>query len=118
MKIQPIKAHRQDLVTTPGAKGARIRMLIGPEDGATNFHMRHFEVEPGGNTPYHHHAHEHETLVLKGNGILKSEQGDRPFKQGDVIFIASNEVHQFINTGDTSCEFICLIPAPQCGCSG
>jgi quercetin dioxygenase-like cupin family protein len=119
MKIRPIKAHRQELVTVSGAKGARIRMLIGPEDGAANFHMRHFEVEIGGCTPHHSHAHEHECLVLKGDGIVKSEQGDRPFKQGDVIFVGPNEVHQFLNTGDSSCEFICLIPAPQqCDCSG
>ncbi|NLX13709.1 MAG: cupin domain-containing protein, partial [Phycisphaerales bacterium] len=48
-----------------------------------------------------------------------SAQGDRAFKPGDVVFVPSNEMHQFLNTGDESCEFICLIPAPdQCSCSG
>jgi len=117
MKMQPIKAHRQDVVTTPGARGVRMRMLIGPDDGATNFHMRHFEVDTGGCTPHHQHAHEHECLVLKGTGFVKSAEGDRPFKPGDVIFIPSQEKHQFVNTGEESCEFICLIPAPNsCSC--
>jgi quercetin dioxygenase-like cupin family protein len=116
MKITPIKAHRQELVTMDGAKGARMRMLIGPTDGAGNFHMRHFEVEPGGCTPHHQHDYEHEILVLKGTGTARSVTGDRPFKTGDVIYVPPNEMHQFCNTGSEACEFICLIPAP-CDCS-
>lgn len=117
MKVRPIKAHRQEPVVTEGARGARIRLLIGPEDGAACFHMRHFEVEAGGCTPYHQHDYEHEILVLKGSGIARSPDGDRPFKQGDVIFVQANEVHGFCNTGNETCEFICLIPAPkQCNC--
>jgi quercetin dioxygenase-like cupin family protein len=117
MKIRPIKAHLQQPVVMEGAKGARMRMLIGPGDGANGFHMRHFEVEPGGCTPHHEHDYEHEILVLKGSGVARSEAGDRPFKQGDVIFVPANERHQFCNTSDTACEFICLIPAPRnCGC--
>ncbi len=91
-------------------------MLIGPDDNAPNFHMRHFEVAPGGNTPHHSHEHEHEVLVLGGSGVVKSEQGDRPFKAGDVIFVPPGEKHQFVNPGDKPVEFICLIPAP-CQCA-
>jgi quercetin dioxygenase-like cupin family protein len=116
MKIRSIKAHRQEPVVAPGAKGARIRVLIGPEDGAGNFHMRHFEVEAGGCTPRHTHDYEHEILVLKGEGLAHTPEGDRPFKTGDVIFVAANEIHQFCNTTKDTCEFICLIPAP-CDCS-
>jgi len=116
MKIRGLKAHRQEPVVLDGAKGARIRILIGPEDGAGNFHMRHFEVEPGGCTPRHQHDYEHEVLVLKGTGMAGTPDGDRPFKEGDVIFVPANEVHQFCNTSQEVCEFICLIPAP-CNCA-
>jgi quercetin dioxygenase-like cupin family protein len=117
MKIQAIKAHRQELVAAPGAKGARIRILIGPEDGASTFHMRHFEIEPGGCTPHHQHEHEHEALILKGTGVVVGPEGERPFKPHDVIFVPPNEKHQFCNTGKEPCELICLIPAPKsCSC--
>ena len=96
-----------------GARGARMRMLIGPADGASGFHMRHFEVEPDGHTPHHQHDYEHEILVLSGAGVARSEQGDRPFKSGDVIFVPAGEMHQFVNTGTEPAEFICLIPAPE-----
>ncbi len=99
-----------------GAEGVRMRMLIGAQKGAPNFHMRQFELVPGGHTPHHSHDFEHEVLILAGTGIVKSEAGDRPFKPRDVIFVPANEKHQFRNTGTTPCEFICLVPAP-CDCA-
>lgn len=113
MKVQSIEQHQQKPVTLPGATGAQMRMLVGPQDGAANFHMRHFEVAPGGFTPHHQHDYEHEILILKGRGTAQSEQGERSFKAGDVIWVAPNEMHQFRNTGDQPLEFICLIPAPR-----
>lgn len=113
MKVQPILSHEQTPVTMEGASGAKMRMLIGPADGAGNFHMRHFEVEAGGYTPHHSHDYEHEILVLAGSGTAKSPQGDRPFKAGDVIFVPANEKHRFINDGPETLKFICLIPAPH-----
>ena len=47
MKVRPISSHQQADVTMPGAKLTKMRMLIGPAEGAPNFHMRHFEVAPG-----------------------------------------------------------------------
>lgn len=113
MKVKALEAHEQSPVTMEGSLGARMRMLAGPQDGASNFHMRHFEVEPGGFTPHHQHDYEHEILILKGNGVAKSEQGEREFRAGDVIWVPPNEMHQFRNNGPTPLEFICLIPAPH-----
>lgn len=113
MKVQQLSDHAQTPVNMDGARGARMRMLVGPAEGAKNFHMRHFEVEPGGFTPHHQHNYEHEILVLKGEGLARSEQGDRPMRAGDVIWVPPNEMHQFRNTGTSPLEFICLIPAPQ-----
>lgn len=113
MKVAALESHEQKPVTMEGSSGARMRMLVGPEDGARNFHMRHFEVAPGGFTPHHQHNYEHEILVLAGEGIAKSEQGERRLKQGDVLFVPPNEMHQFVNTGRDALQFICLIPAPM-----
>ena len=69
MKVQQLVDHEQTPVSMEGACGARMRMLVGPAEGARNFHMRHFEVSPGGYTPHHQHNYEHEILVLKGEGL-------------------------------------------------
>ncbi len=113
MKVKSIDTHEQSPVQMEGVEGAQMRMLVGPEDGATNFHMRHFEVTPGGHTPHHSHDYEHEIVVLAGEGVANSEQGERSFKAGDIIFVPANEKHQFRNTGADPLKFICLIPAPQ-----
>ena len=111
MDVKAIKEQEQSVVTMEGASGAKMRMLIGPNEDARNFYMRHFEVEPGGFTPHHQHDYEHEVIILKGSGTLKSEQGDRPFKAGDAVWIPPNELHQFQNTGDAPIECRCLIPS-------
>ncbi|UCE61598.1 MAG: cupin domain-containing protein [Phycisphaerales bacterium] len=117
VKVQPIEGHEQSEVRMEGAAGVKMRMLIGPGDGAKNFHMRHFEIDVGGNTPFHQHDFEHEVLILTGSGVVRSEEGDRSFNAGDVIFVSSDEKHQFVNTGNSSCSFICLIPAPRDCCT-
>lgn len=111
MKVSPIDQHPQTDVAMEGASDVRMRMLVGAEDGATNFHMRHFEIAPGGFSPHHQHDYEHEVLVLSGEGVVKSEQGDRPISRDDVVFVPAGEMHQFVNKSDQPLTFICLIPA-------
>ena len=97
-------------VNIEGAKGAKIRWLIGEKDGAQNFAKRMFEIEVGGHTPYHTHAFEHEVFVLEGEGKLVTEKGDSPMKVWDVIYIDPNLWHQFVNVGDKPMMFLCSIP--------
>jgi quercetin dioxygenase-like cupin family protein len=94
----------------PGIVGVKMRVVIGEEEGAPNFIMRHFSVEPGGQSPYHSHPWEHEVFVLKGEGEVI--QGDKAFRisPGNVIYIPSGEEHQFVNKGNELMEFLCLIP--------
>ena len=113
MKVQSIEQHEQADVQMEGAHRTKMRMLIGPDERAPTFHMRHFEIAPGGHTPHHSHDYEHEILILSGSGVAKSEQGDRAFRTGDVIFVPANEEHQFANNSDQPCTFICLVPAPN-----
>ena len=113
MKVKPIAEHTQSSVTMSGAKDVKMRMLIGPQDGAQIFHMRHFEVAPGGHTPHHAHDYEHEVLILKGHGVVKGEQGDRPCQAGDVVWMPPNIKHQFLSAAGEPLEFVCLIPAPR-----
>lgn len=113
MKIQNFKDIEETEVAMAGTKDARMRMLISDKDGADNFAMRMFTVASGGHTPFHFHNYEHEVFVLEGQGVLKGEDKEHPFKAGDVIFVSPNEKHQFINAGKKELKFLCLIPAPE-----
>jgi quercetin dioxygenase-like cupin family protein len=94
------------------AKGVSMRWLISDKDGAPTFAMRMVDVEPDGHTPYHIHPWEHETFILKGTGVVKSEEGEKHFKAGDVVYIPPSEQHNFRNTGKETLQFLCLIPWP------
>ena len=93
-----------------GAVDVTIRWLITKKDGAKNFTMRLFEVQPGGHTPSHAHEWEHEVFIVKGSGNLRTPEKAHPFRQGDFLFVEPMETHQFVNTGDDILQFICVIP--------
>ncbi|HEY1065286.1 MAG TPA: cupin domain-containing protein [Pirellulales bacterium] len=110
MKVNPATAVPSAPVEMPGAVGCRVRWLIGRPEGAPNFAMREFEVQPGGYTPKHSHDYEHEVYILDGAGVVLEGDAEHPVGPGSVVYVAPNEVHQFRNTGDAALKFLCLIP--------
>ena len=90
--------------------GLNVRWLITRETGAENFAMRLFEMAPNGFSPLHSHPWEHEVFILEGNGAVTDGKEGKEFKEGDVIFIPSNERHQLKNVGKVIVKFLCLIP--------
>ena len=110
MKVVDFNDVRVGEIKEPGSKGVAIRWLISQKDGAPNFAMRLFEVEPGGFTPFHEHSWEHEVFVLKGKGILVTEGKDFPLKKDDAVFVPPDEKHQFKNDSGEKFAFICVIP--------
>jgi len=86
------------------------REVVNADDGAPNFCMRVFELDPGSSTPFHAHAWEHEVYVLSGRGVAVSEEGETPISVDSVVFVPGEENHCFRNTGDEILRFICVIP--------
>ena len=121
--------HSQDIASQPvdmeGASACQVRWLVGEPEGAPTFAMRQFEIAPGGHTPRHHHPYEHEVYVLQGVGVVVDGDVERPLQEGDVVFVAPDDVHQFKNTGSEPMKFLCMVPntskgarvtvAPECG---
>jgi quercetin dioxygenase-like cupin family protein len=115
-------------VPIEGAVNCRMRCLIGPDDAAPSFSMRQFEVAPGGHTPKHAHAYEHEVFVLEGTGVVLEGEREHALKPGSAVYVPPNQLHQFRNTGAGPLKFLCLIPHPlrgvrefcvaACGCDG
>lgn len=110
MKVQNYKEIPVEPVKVEGAEKVSLRWLISQGDGAENFVMRMFELDPGGYFPHHAHGWEHEVFVLEGEGVLVGEGEKLPIRPGDTIFISPNEGHHFENTGRALFRFICLRP--------
>ncbi len=99
-----------------GVQGVTMKLLVGRDDNAPTFAMRHFSVAPGGYTPKHQHPWEHEVLVLSGEGEVECGGEIALISGGDSLFVPSNDVHQFRNTGNHPLEFLCLVPIESdCG---
>jgi quercetin dioxygenase-like cupin family protein len=99
-----------------GIKGVTMKLLVGREDQAPTFAMRHFAIEAGGYTPNHQHPWEHEVLILEGEGELECDGEVLPIAKGDGLLIPSNDLHQFRNTSDKRLEFLCIVPVESdCG---
>ena len=112
MKIVTLPEVPATGVNMDGVKGATKQVPVGVADGAPNFSLRVFTLEPGGHTPYHNHPWEHENYVLSGRGVIRTEEGsERPVKAGDFLLILPGEQHQFRNTSESEkLQFICLVP--------
>ncbi len=87
-----------------------VRWVISDEDGAKNFFMRVFDVQPGDHAPYHEHSWEREVFILEGQAEIATESGKKCAPAGSIVFVLPGEKHQFRNETDKIMRFICLIP--------
>ncbi len=110
MKLRSSNEVPLQNVQMEGADRVQVRWLVSKTDGAPNFAMRQFELQPGGYTPHHHHPYEHEIYVLEGQGEILDGDTPRPLRAGDVVLVEPDDVHQFRNTGTSVMKMLCLIP--------
>ena len=111
MIIRNYQAVKSEPVTDAGADKAKVRWVIAEKDGAKNFFIRVFDLEPGGYTPLHQHPWEHEMFVIWGEGCVVKAGREVSLTRGSVVFIPPDEEHQIKNTSQETFTFICLIPA-------
>src|SRR5919108_3414635 len=91
--------------------GVEMREMITAGDGAPNFSLRVFDLDPGASTPFHAHGWEHEVFILQGKGRVRTEGQETPFQSGDSVFIAPHETHCFIADIGVPLRFICVVPS-------
>jgi len=110
MYIVNAQEASRSAVTSEGAKDTQVQWLLDQSRGAPNYALRRFIIAPGGYTPRHTHDWEHEVYVLRGEGVLVTDQGEAPLGPDRAILILPNEEHQFRCTGAESLEMLCIVP--------
>ncbi len=94
-----------------GVKGTTLRWLINKSDGAKNYALRLFELEPGGVIPLHEHQDtEHEIFVIEGEATLKTPDKEVALSPGMAIFVVPGDRHGFTNKSNKPFKFICVVP--------
>jgi uncharacterized cupin superfamily protein len=89
------------------------RLLRGDQLGATVY-----ELGPGNFSVYHfHHAAEELLVVLDGEMTMKTEEGERLVRRGEVVVfpVGPAGAHGFRNDGDGTCRYLMASthPAPE-----
>jgi quercetin dioxygenase-like cupin family protein len=110
MKISHYKEAEVKTYLANAPEGVTGRVVIGKDDGAKNFCMRVFELEPGAYTGRHAHDWEHEVFVHSGSGSILRDGQWVPFAMGSAILIPGGEEHQLRNDGSELLTFVCVIP--------
>ena len=90
--------------------GVVMHVVVGPDEGAPNFAMRVFELQPQSSTAYHSHVWEHEVFVITGQGVVQGSEVEWNLSEGDAVLVAPNEQHCFTNTGDDLLRLVCVVP--------
>lgn len=107
MYVTSVDKVREYAVKKEGAKGVKVKYLLHKGVGARRIQLRLFTIEVGGCTPLEKHTHEHEVYMLKGRALVRGGNQEVVATPGNVIFIPSEEEHQFQNVGDEPIEFLC-----------
>ena len=116
--IRNLAAASLKPVEMAGVSGVKMAVMVGREDGAPNFALRQFNVEPGGHSPRHSHDYEHEVYIVEGGGTVLLNGKEQPIKAGDVVYVPADHEHQFQAAAGakSGLKFLCLVPVTRnCG---
>lgn len=107
MYITSVDKVREHEMNVEGARGVNVKYLLHEGIGAERLQLRLFTIDVAGYTPLERHEHEHEVFILHGKALVRGGEKEVIVKAGNVIFIPSNEEHQFKNIGDEKLQFLC-----------
>jgi quercetin dioxygenase-like cupin family protein len=93
----------------PSLGGVRKHELIGEAEGARQYRMRYFEVPPGARTARERHPHDHGVMILSGRARVTLGESTHEVGEGDVVYVAGDELHCFEALGDAPLGFVCVV---------
>jgi quercetin dioxygenase-like cupin family protein len=101
-----VEPHAYD---DPSLAGVRKHELIGEAEGASEYRMRYFEVPAGGRTARERHAHDHGVMIVAGRARVTLGDEVHEVSEGDVVYVAGDELHCFEALGDYELGFVCVV---------
>jgi quercetin dioxygenase-like cupin family protein len=93
----------------PARPGVSVRRFISRQDSSNNLELRYFELRPGAHTNWEQHNYEHAVLILRGHGSVRLGEEFFPISFGDAVFVAADEVHEFVAADDDLLGLMCTV---------
>jgi quercetin dioxygenase-like cupin family protein len=94
----------------PALEGVEKHDLIGPPEGARHYRVRYFHVPAGGHTARERHPHDHGVVILAGRARVTLGDEVHELGEGDVVYVAGDELHCFEALGEEPLGFLCVAP--------
>jgi len=112
MSPDPLLRRADEVEYEPvdAADGLSKGVLVGEGDGAPNFAVRRFTLDPGAEVPKHTNDVEHEQYVLSGEYVVGVDDEEHVVSAGDSLLIPAGVVHWYHNEGDEPGAFLCAVP--------
>ena len=96
------------------------RFIIGNHQESAKFHLRYFEILPGGFTSFEKHKHEHVVIGIRGKGKVfcgkpESIRAGKQYEMNflDTLYIAPDTPHQLSNPFHEPFGFFCIVNAKR-----
>ena len=89
------------------------RVLIGNQNESAKFHLRYFEILPGGYTSFEKHKHEHVVVGIRGKGKVLCGKKRHELNFLDTLYIAPDTPHQLSNPFNEPFGFFCIVNAKR-----
>ncbi len=107
--IKAEKYKKQD-----GGWSAISRLVLTGSHGETSkFHLRYFEITPGGYSSLERHKHEHVVVCIRGRGKIRMGKKSYTLNYLDTAYVAPDTVHQLTNPFDEPFGFFCIVNAKR-----
>ncbi len=110
----PVQAYKPAVESALAWEGVTRQTLVGSSSEPTAFHLRYFEIAPGGFSSLERHRHAHAVIAVRGRGRVRV--GDETFdaRPFDLIYVPPEEAHQFINADPHEpFGFLCPVDAQR-----
>jgi quercetin dioxygenase-like cupin family protein len=90
----------------PSLAGVEKHELIDAPD----YRLRYFHVPAGGRTARERHAHDHGVVIVTGRARVTLGDEFHEVGEGDVVYVAPDELHCFEALGAEPLGFLCVRP--------
>lgn len=109
--VEP-EAYKADSETW---KGITRQELIGKRGETPLFHVRYFEIAPGGYSTLEQHEHEHVVVPIRGRGEAQFGCYIYNVVPHDVVYVSPSDPHQFRCPEDATepFGFLCMVNAER-----
>lgn len=89
------------------------KTLIGNHGETTKFHLRYFEIAPGGYSSFEMHNHEHVIIGIRGKGRCSVKNKKYTICFLDTLYIEPKAPHQLTNPYKEPFGFFCIVNAKR-----